>query len=133
MLAPDLTDAAMLEGEGGRRATREEFERAFEDLPTGPACHRGSAWAASPAGEPGYLFSGGVGDGGGGVDPPRPSWIPMLIGRGLISSGGVGLGAMVVLILPECVQPQEGLKNHEDSQRGEQDRHDLHPTGVLFA
>jgi hypothetical protein len=37
MLEPDLSDAAIFEREGGRPMTAEEFERAFGDLPTGPA------------------------------------------------------------------------------------------------
>ena len=37
VLKPDLSDAAIFEREGGRPMTAEEFERAFGDLPTGPA------------------------------------------------------------------------------------------------
>ena len=54
------------------------------------------------------------GRGVGGVEPPRPSWIPILIDGVLIWSGEMGRGA-ITTDLPEGHKPEDGLQDHQST------------------
>jgi hypothetical protein len=49
---------------------------------------------------------------GAGVEPPRPSWMPIDVDGGLICSGGNGLGA-IYLLYRERREPSNLLGNHK--------------------
>jgi hypothetical protein len=69
---------------------------------------------------------------GAGADPPRPSWIPMVVGSGLICSGGRGLGA-ICSFYRERGEPSERLENHHGAQGPGQPRHVPDPPSILLA